>query len=347
MVMICKILKTMNLKKIKSIIFDNIELVLNSLGIEYEVLGDNIYSTCPIHEGSDNSRAFSMSLEKQIWRCWTRDCQAEYENDIFGLIKGVLSKQTVQEASFKDSLLWVCKILNIDSRSIKIEKTEEPSDFVKLVGIFSKTPHSAYKAETNHQHSFSHPSEYFVGRGFTEETLHYFSVGDCFDKSSSMYQRAVIPIHNDDGTHVVAHIGRAIKDYHSPKFLFTKGFDKRRFLYNYHRAIDRATEQSCLFITEGQGDVWKLHEAGVGNAVSIFGKSLSTQQRLKLLTSGTTTLVILTDNDQAGRESKTEIQRGLGRMFKLHFPRMTHKDVGDMTSDQIRSDILSQVKGLY
>ncbi len=339
----------MNLKKIKSIIFDNIELVLNSLGIEYEVLGDNIYSTCPIHEGSDNCRAFSMSLEKQIWRCWTRDCQDEYENDIFGLIKGVLSKQTGQEASFKESLLWVCNILNIDSRNIKIEKTEEPSDFVKLVGIFSKTSSLTYKVETNNQYRLSHPSEYFVSRGFTEDTLHHFSVGDCFEQSSSMYQRAVIPIHNDDGTHVVAHIGRAIKDYHKPKFLFTKGFDKRRFLYNYHRAIDRATDQSCLFITEGQGDVWKLHEAGVGNAVSIFGKSLSVQQQSKLLTSGITSLVVLTDNDQAGRESKTEIQRGLGRMFKLYFPRMIskYKDVGGMTINQIRSDILSQVKGLF
>ena len=337
----------MNLKKIKSIISDNIELVLNNLGIEYEILGDNVYSTCPIHEGSDNSRAFSISLDKQIWRCWTRDCQAEYENDIFGLIKGVLSRKTGKETSFKESLLWVCKILNIDSHNIKIEKTEEPSDFVKLVGIFSKTEHPTRSAETNNQYRLSHPSEYFVSRGFTEETLHYFSVGDCFDQFSSMYQRAVIPIHNDDGTNIVAHIGRAIKDYHSPKFLFTKGFDKRRFLYNYHRAIDRATEKACLFITEGQGDVWKLHEAGVHNAISIFGKSLSKQQKFKLLSSGTTNLVILTDNDQAGRESKTEIQRGLGRMFKLHFPRMIHKDVGGMTPTQIRSDILSQVKGLF
>lgn len=345
----------MNLKKIKSIIFDNIELVLNNLGIEYEVLGDNVYSTCPIHEGSDNIRAFSMSLEKQIWRCWTRDCQNEYENDIFGLIKGVLSTQTGTETSFKESLLWVCKIINIDSQSIKIETTEEPSDFVKLVGIFSKTAHPICNAETNNQYSITQgkcelttfPSEYFVSRGFMEETLHYFSVGDCIDQFSSMYQRAIIPIHNDNGTHIVAHIGRAIKDYNIPKFLFTKGFDKRRFLYNYHRAIDRATEQSCLFLTEGQGDVWKLHEAGVGNAVSIFGKSLSTQQKSKLLTSGITSLVVLTDNDQAGRESKTEIQRGLGRMFKLHFPRMIYKDVGDMTPNQIRSDILSQVKGLF
>jgi 5S rRNA maturation endonuclease (ribonuclease M5) len=336
----------MNLKKIKSIVFDNIELVLSNLGIEYEILGDNVYSTCPIHEGSDNNRAFSMSLDKQIWRCWTRDCQDDYENDILGLIRGVLSTTTGKEVSFKESLMWVCNILNIDSRNIKIEKAEEPSDFVKLVGIFAKVSPFNHVA-TNKTYNLLNPSEYFIFRGFTEETLLYFGVGDCLDQSSLMYQRAVIPIHNDDGTNIVAHIGRTIKDYRSPKFLFTKGFDKRHFLYNYHRAIDRATERSCLFITEGQGDVWKLHEAGVGNAVSIFGKSLSVQQRLKLLASGITTLVVLTDNDQAGRESKTDIQRGLGRMFKLHFPRMSHKDVGGMTPDEICSNILTQVKGTF
>ena len=33
-----------------------------------------------------------------------------------------------------------------------------------------------------------------------------------------------------------------------------------------------------------------------------------------------TTLVILTDNDQAGRESKFQIQRQFSRMFNLKFP---------------------------
>ena len=102
-----------------------------------------------------------------------------------------------------------------------------------------------------------------------------------------------------------------------------------------------------MFITEGQGDVWKLHEAGVMNAIGIFGKSLSEQQKRILEQSGVTRLVILTDNDQAGRESKIQIQRQMSRMFKVVFPRMSRKDVGDMTVKQIREDILPQLKGMY
>ena len=179
-----------------------------------------------------------------------------------------------------------------------------------------------------------------------KKNLH-FEVGDCVSKKSTMSYRSVIPVHNLDGSKIIAYIGRSTKDFIKPKFLFTKGFNKTRYLYNYHKAIDVAKEKSCLFLTEGQGDVWKLHEAGVQNVVSIFGKSLSFHQKKVIENSGMTKLVVLTDNDQAGRESKMQIQRQMSRMFKIIFPRMSRKDVGDMTADQIKEEILPQLKGLY
>jgi 5S rRNA maturation endonuclease (ribonuclease M5) len=60
-----------------------------------------------------------------------------------------------------------------------------------------------------------------------------------------------------------------------------------------------------------------------------------------------TNLIILTDNDSSGRESKIEIKRKLGRMFKLHFPKMVSKDIGAVSADKIRSTILPAVKGYY
>ena len=118
-------------------------------------------------------------------------------------------------------------------------------------------------------------------------------------------------------------------------------------LYNHHRALEYITKTSCLFILEGQGDVWKLYEAGINNCVSIFGKEISETQKNLIMNLNITTLVILTDNDQAGRESKFQIQRQFSRMFNLKFPTLSRKDVGDMTVEQIKKDILPQVKGLY
>ena len=81
--------------------------------------------------------------------------------------------------------------------------------------------------------------------------------------------------------------------------------------------------------------------------MSIFGKTVTSQQQQKLMSIPVTHLIILTDNDQAGRESKVQIKRDLGRMFKLTFPKLTHKDVGDMKVKDIKLNILSNLKGTY
>ena len=342
----------MNLQQIKKLLNENSELVFQELGMECETYSDNIYSTCPVHEGSDNPRAFSFSPDKGIWKCWTRDCQSDCGNDIFGLIKGALSAKEGKDLEFKDALRWACKLLNIKSTYTKTETTsttDKPDDELELaqiIKILSKPPEHSPKIIT-FESDFSVPSEYFLSRGFNKKTMKHFGVGDCYEEGI-MKERAIIPIHDDTGKNLVGIIGRSIKDYRTPKFLFApKGFDKRYYFYNYHRAVKKAEETSCIFIVEGQGDVWKLYEAGVHNVVSIFGKTITKQQQDKLAQLPITHLVILTDNDQAGRESKVQIKRELGRMYKLTFPHLSQKDIGDMSVKNIKSDILLNLKGMF
>ena len=315
-----------------------------------EVFSDNIYSTCPVHEGSDNPRAFSFSPHKGIWKCWTRDCQEEHRNDMFGLIAGALSAQEGRDVEFKEALQWACKILNIkqtySKTKVQTEETEEDPIYETIKILKEKEVLNTHKPIT-FDYDLSIPSEYFVARGFNKKTMKYFGVGDCH-ADGIMKERAIIPIHDDDGKDVVGIIGRSMRDYRMPKFLFNpKGFDKRYYFYNYHRAIKKAKETSCLYIVEGQGDVWKLYESGVLNAVSVFGKTITEQQKNKLLKLPITNLIILTDNDQAGRESKVQIQRQLSRLYKLTFPKFLNKDIGDMSVRKIKTDILSKLKGTY
>jgi hypothetical protein len=90
--------------------------VFAELGVENEKFGDNIYCKCPVHESSDNPKAVSYSTSRQMWKCWTRDCQSEYGSDIFGLIRGALSNQSGEEVDFKQALKWACKLLNLNNR---------------------------------------------------------------------------------------------------------------------------------------------------------------------------------------------------------------------------------------
>jgi len=339
----------MDLKKLKKTLNDNIELILKKLDVEYEVFHDNIYSTCPIHEDSDNPRAFSFSLSKGIWKCWTRDCQHEHRNDIFGLIAGTLSSREGKQLEFKDALRWACKTLNIQTKYKPNKKDQEDvqDDVLEALKYLSISTIQNTDKPINVEMNYSIPSDYFNARGFRKATLQYFKVGDCYE-NGIMKERSVIPIHNFSGEHVVGLIGRSIKEYKTPKFLiYPRGFDKRCYFYNYHRAIKKATETSCLFILEGQGDVWRMHEAGVKNAVSVFGKTLSDEHITQLNKLPITELVIIMDNDQAGREAAIKIQRQLGRMYKLNFPKLVNKDIGDMKIVDIKNNILSKLEGKF
>ena len=341
----------MDLQKIKNDLNGRAEEVFSSLGMKYEVLGDNIYCNCPAHEGSDNPRAFSFSKDKGIWKCWTRDCQSQYRNDIFGVIRGSLSKASGVDAGFSEALKWSCGFLGINkqnkSKIVSKPKIEE-DDFSKLVvtlnsNVILDQDYPAIKEDICSEL----PSKYFISRGFKPETLMYFGVGDCTDKSSKLYDRSIIPIHNDNGEKIIACIARSIKDYKHPKFLLDpKGFDKRYFFYNYHRAISSVEKTSSLILVEGQSDVWRLYEAGITQSMSIFGRSLSKEQETKLYKMPLTHIVILMDNDQAGREAKMQMQRQLGRMYKLSFPRIPTKDVGEMSVDQIKKIVVPQIRGI-
>ena len=90
-----------------------------------------------------------------------------------------------------------------------------------------------------------------------------------------------------------------------------------------------------------------MHEAGAGNTVAIMGKDISYYQIELLKEIAIKRLVVLTDNDQPGRESKRSIQRKLHDKFELIFPRMSTKDVGSLKVDKLQKTILTQIEGLY
>lgn len=334
----------LDLKKVKEIIFSDIEKLLDSFGLEYEQVSDNIFMRCPIHEGSDNPQGVSLSLTKQAWRCWTRGCHEEFHTDIFGLVKGVLDTD-----SFSEVLRYICKLYNVDGAYKERENNEDKNNkgdgFSDVVKIFTKqTSASDLKCGFSQIETYK-KSPYFEARGFQRNTLKHFEVEDCSDNSSPMRHRSIIPIKFHESQ--VGYIARSTKAWLQPKYLFSEGFKKKRFLYNHDNAINVAKTKSCLFLVEGQGDVWRLWEAGVNNAAGLFGKDVSSEQRSILVRSGITTLVVLTDNDQAGRESKIKIKRDMGRLFNLVFPDMKQNDLGDMSVERIQANILQNLKGYY
>jgi len=335
---------TLDLNKVRDIIFQDIYKLLDSFDLEYVQDADNIFMKCPIHEGSDNPQGLSISLDKQVWRCWTRGCHEHYNCNIWGFVKGMLDTD-----SFSEALKYVCKVYDVNGASKDGNNTNSSStsdDFSALVRKIKRptfsTETSRAKEDIIRPKTDPAPSPYFISRGFDEKTLEFFGVRDIPSNTTGFLRhRAIIPIWDNAGIYC-GYIGRATRDFVQPKYIFSKGIRKSDYLYNYHNATRSMV--STLFLVEGQGDVWKLWENGVENAVGLFGKDISSEQRKLLLQSGATTLVILTDNDQAGREAKIKIKRDLGRLFKLKFPSMNTNDIGNMLDYQVQ-DLLRDLRG--
>jgi len=331
----------LDLNKVKEEIFEDIDTLINELGLKYQINNNNLFMPCPIH-GGDNPNGLSISLTHKNWRCWTHNCHEEFGSDIFGFIRGCR-----QDPTFSDTLRFVCSIYNINKNhnsGVEYKPKVQKTELEEMVNIFkrdTKINSNEYVSDVETLNN----SFYFEKRGFLPETLDHFEVKDCIDKNSKMWNRAIIPV-SFRGLQV-GYIARATKNFIQPKYLFSSGFKKTDYLYNYDNAFNEIEDKNTLFLVEGQGDVWRLYEAGVKNAVGLFGKDISESQKTLLIQSGATNLVVLTDNDQAGREGRMKIQRELSRTFNLIYPPMLKKDIGDTSIKKIQKHILPEVEGLY
>ena len=127
--------------------------------------------------------------------------------------------------------------------------------------------------------------------------------------------------------------------------MHSRGF-KKSVLYGLHLAKDEILKTQTAILVEGQGDVWRMYEAGFKNTVGIFGSSINDDQLMLLESSGALNLIILTDSDEAGNKAFLQIVKKCGRRFNYCRPSISQKDVGDMSIEQIKEELYPQLKGM-
>jgi 5S rRNA maturation endonuclease (ribonuclease M5) len=214
---------------------------------------------------------------------------------------------------------------------------------LRLIDIFLKKSTKSESTLTREQirSKVQIPAEYYINRGYSQEVLDTFDVGLCTDAGKPMGNRVVVPIYDYDYRYVGC-VGRTIYDNVKPKWLHSKGF-KKEHLYGLNIAKQHITDNRSLFLLEGQGDVWRMHEAGYKNSVSIFGSSLSDEQLIILEEIGVMNLIILTDYDDAGKKAAKQIMKKCGRRFNYLRPILSTKDVGDMPIEQLKQELDPQL----
>jgi 5S rRNA maturation endonuclease (ribonuclease M5) len=353
---------------------DNIESLLNSLDLEYTTNSKMISMNCPIH-GGDNPGALNIYYQgdnyRGNWKCRTHNCEKHFKSSIIGFVRGVLSHnkhhwESEQDncCSFDEAVDYCTKFLKKDLKSITISRSDrEKNSFTNIVSKL--TPTIVEKTETKISReqvrkSLTLPCEYFINRGFSSEILNKYDIGFCDRQGKEMYNRAVVPIYDNDHKFLVGCTGRMVFEkcdlcgsYHNPeqdcpekdnKWKYSKwkhnlDFKSQNHLYNYWFAKNYILSSTTAILVESPGNVWRLEESGIHNSLAMFGSSLSDRQKMLLDSSGAMNIVILTDNDEAGKKAAEQIKQKCQNTYRIFVPTISKSDIGEMTIDEIHKEI--------
>ena len=88
--------------------------------------------------------------------------------------------------------------LKLDPSQIEVQS--DPKREVKLLEIFERKieRQTSNISRKQIQSTINIPAEYYLGRGYSEETLETFDIGTCFAKNKPMSGRVVVPIYDED-----------------------------------------------------------------------------------------------------------------------------------------------------
>ena len=361
------------LKILSDIVCDNIETILEYFNIDFKHSGKMITMCCPIH-GGDNPSAINLYPEGDTyrgnWKCRTHGCEKHFRSSVIGFFRGIISHNEcnwLQEGDamipFEDAIDFLSKFVKKDLKDIRISNAERnKKTFTALMNYVQEKQNSESNKITREHvlQSLKIPSTYFMNRGYSKEVLEKYDVGLCNNSSKPMYQRVVVPIYDNNYNYIVGSSGRSIYEkcnecgaYHNPqnqcppkeeawkysKWKHSANFKSQNALYNFWFAKSFLLETGVAIIVESPGNVWRLEESGIHNSVAIFGSSMTDRQKVLLDSSGAMSLVILTDNDEAGRKAAEQIKNKCENTYRVYVPEFSASDIGEMTIEQINREI--------
>ena len=366
------------LKILSDKICDNIDSLLSYFDIESKTYSKMITMSCPIH-GGDNNSALNLYPEgdkyRGNWKCRTHHCEEVFKSSIIGFIRGVLShnehgwvKDGDDMVSFDDSLSFAQDFVHQKLEDIKLDKkTIEKTNFVNTVSYINTTIQKTSNLinRSKIQKALDIPSKYFLNRGYSEHVLKKYDVGDCLSDGKEMSGRSVVPVYDMDYKYMAGCTGRSVYEkcakctsYHSSqepcpadnqswlmsKWRHSKDFKTQEYLYNYWFAKDHILQSHCAILVESPGNVWRLEEAGIHNSVAIFGSSLSDKQKILLDMSGALSLILIMDNDEAGRKASEMITKKCIKTYNIHNIQINESDIGEMSIEKIKTEILPKIQ---
>ena len=292
---------------------ENLAEILDTLGIDIvSQTAQDFIAYCPFHSNRD-SPALNISKDHPYaWRCWNPSCGRS--GSILGLVEECGKMGPLQSARF---------LAGFQPQGLNIESILKK----KILGYDKPETELNEEILANCKVDYENPGElqYLLNRGFTIETLRHFEIG-----YSRKKQRITIPVRDENGK-LVGISGRALHDWQSNKYRENDGFKKGKYLFN----LNNAKRYGEVIVVEGPLDAMMVHQAGYPGVVATLGSSFS-EPKVKLLQNHAASIIIFTDNDEAGRKLGREVDIAC-RNKTVHWAKYLteKKDPGEMDAQEI------------
>jgi DNA primase len=294
---------------------------------------DSLSGPCPIHKGT-NPTQFRVSISKNCWNCFS-ECHHG------GNVLDFISK--MEDVSIHAAALKAIEWFNLDLENMAAGEDEaEEKPPRELPARPLPRPVETEPTKPNPPLKFrldklerDHP--YLLERGLSLETVVDFGLGFC--TKGIMQGHIAIPIHNVKGE-LVAYCGRwpGEPPEDTQKYKLPVGYQKSQDIFNLDRAIKEPPEQP-LVIVEGFFDCMKLWQLGVKKVVALMGSTLCLTQEelLRLYTKPTCQVILMFDENEAGRTGREEAAARLSRFafVKTHVFEQEDMEPEHLTAEQV------------
>lgn len=299
--------------------------VLGSIGvhISHESATD-FFCYCPFHD-NHSTPAFAISKTKGSYICYNPSCderggivdliRQKSDMNEFQIIRYLASLEKDAEDTFDEDLESL-----LDDKPEFVEFPQETLDTLHNDLIKSKEA-----------------QEYLISRGMSLSEMTHFSLG--YSERQGM---VTVPVHSPTGM-PVGIVGRSISD---KRFKNSINLPRNKTLFNIHRA---KRESGTLIVVESSFDAILVHKAGYPNVVATLGGHIS-KENLSNLNKYSSSIIIATDSDEAGRQLGKSIASKLKNKNiswasysdGVVYPHDA-KDMGDLTEEEIKQCIKNAV----
>lgn len=319
-----------------------ITTILDTFGVSYQERAGRLLSSCPCynHQGDrDNLNAFSYSLDKSTWCCFSHHCHVDVGQDIIGLVRAI------KNCAFTEAVEWLRKF--IDNNISETEQVNLNRSIKKIVSNKNFRVN-----EDRLKYLDFNRIDLLLQRGFSKSVLQKFQVGFWSRLGTFMHDRLVIPIRDENGL-LVGFSGRTIypeSEWHSRSIdkKWKHGSDYVQhisgslkisdILFNLYNAKKYLGEKKSVVLVEGPCDGFKLDMAGIYNWCAIMGSSLSLKQQKLLIDTGVNNINLCLDGDKPGVDAAKRINNIIGKIFTVHITTFPEgRDPGDLSVDEIKN----------